>query len=120
QALVDVASDTGSNTIVVSAPEAVLSIVDALMATLDQQGAGAASEMRVFRLTKGDAGGVATAIRQALTVEPQGDPAPSVTPEPASNSVVMVGTTRQIEKAAKLIEQLDAAVDRGGVGIRTI
>src|SRR5262249_23693328 len=51
-ALVDVAADSGSNTIVISAPESVLSIADALMNTLDQQGGGATSEMRVFRLTK--------------------------------------------------------------------
>ena len=119
-ALVDVSADAGSNTIVVSAPESVLTIADALMSTLDQQGSGSASEMRVFRLTKGQADTVAKAISTALAADPQGDPVPTVTPEPASNSVVIVGTTRQLEKAQKLIEQLDAVVDRGGVGLKTI
>lgn len=118
--LVDVAADAGSNTIVVSAPENVLVITDALMSTLDQQAGGGASEMRVFRLTRGDAASAAKAITASLAADPTGEPAPSITAEPASNSIVIVGTTRQLEKAGKLVEELDATVEKGGVGIRTV
>jgi type II secretion system protein D len=117
--LVDVVSDAGSNTIMISAPEQTLAIADALIQTIDQQGGGLA-ELRVFRLTKGDSAGVARAISASLAAEASGDTAPTITPEPASNSIVIVGTARQLERAGKLIEQLDAKVDSGGVGVRTI
>lgn len=118
--LVDVGADNGSNTLVISAPESVLVVADALIQTLDQQGVSSATELRVFRLERGDATTASAAINKALAADTTGDPAPSVTPEPASNSVVIVGTTRQIQKAEKLIEQLDASTHKNGVGARTI
>lgn len=120
QSLVEVAADAASNTIVVSAPENVLLIADAMMETLDQQAGSGATEMRVIRLTRGDAASAAKAIQSSLSADPAGEPAPTVTAEPSSNSVVIVGTSRQIEKAAKLVDQLDATVEKNGVGIRTI
>lgn len=119
-AAVEVAADSGSNTIVVSAPEGVMTIAEALVNTLDQQAAGGGAELRVFRLKRGEAASVAKTISQTLAAEGAGDPAATVTPEPASNSVVVVGTGRQLDKAGKLVEQLDATTDVGGVGVRTI
>ncbi len=118
--LVDVAAESTSNTLVVSAPESVLTVCDALIQTLDAQGIASATELRVFRLERGDAAGAAAAISKTLAAEGTGEPAPTVTPEAASNSIVMVGTRGQIEKAQKLIEQLDAATQKDGVGARTI
>lgn len=118
--LVDVTAESSSNTLVVSAPESVLTICDALIQTLDSQGVAGATELRVFRLERGDAASTATAITRTLSAENPGEPAPTVTPEAASNSIVMVGTRVQIEKAQKLVEQLDAATQKDGVGARTI
>jgi type II secretion system protein D len=118
--LVDVAGESASNTLIVSAPESVLTVCDALIQTLDSQGVASATEMRVFRLERGDAAGAAGAISKALAADAAGDPAPTVTPEVSSNSIVMVGTRGQIEKAQKLIEQLDAVTQKNGVGARTI
>lgn len=118
--LVDVAAESTSNTLVVSAPEAVLTVCDALIQTLDQQGVASATELRVFKLERGDATSTATAIGRTLAAESPGEPSPTVTPEPASNAIVMVGTRSQIEKAQKLIEQLDKATTKDGVGARTL
>jgi type II secretion system protein D len=120
ETLIDVSADTASNTLIISAPEGVLSIADALVTTLDQQSVAGGTELRVFRLSRGDSASVAKAVTASLAAENQGEPAASVTAEPTSNSIVMVGTQRQIEKAAALIEQLDVQVDVGGVGVRTV
>lgn len=120
EALVDVSADTGSNTLVISAPEDALLIADALIATLDQQGAATAAEMRVFRLTKADAKSVADTIAKTLAAEEAAAPPAAVSAEPSSNSVVIVGTTRQIERAATLIKELDARGAAGGLGVRTV
>lgn len=117
--LVDVAADPASNTLIVSAPENVLVIADALMQTMDQQAAGGGAEMRVFRLTRGDAASAAKAIQASLAADAGGEPV-SVNAEPASNSIVVVGSAAQLDRAGKLIEQLDASVERGGLGVRTV
>lgn len=118
--LVEVSAEPASNTLIVSAPQSVLGVADALIATLDQTSPQGTNELRVFRLRKGEAASVARALSQALMADTPGEPPPTVTPEPASNSIVIVAPQRTIEKAAKLIEQLDASADSAGLGVRTI
>ncbi|MFN0132321.1 MAG: secretin N-terminal domain-containing protein [Phycisphaerales bacterium] len=125
EALVDVSADVGSNTLVVSAPEDALLIADALINSLDQQANATATELRVFRLTKADAASVAATISKALAAEAAAggggaDQSPSVSAEPSSNSVVVLGTSKQIERAAALVKELDARGAADGVGVRTI
>ncbi|GJQ30308.1 MAG: hypothetical protein HBSAPP03_21920 [Phycisphaerae bacterium] len=119
--LVEVTADAASNTLIVSAPSAVLTIADGVVRALDQQSVSSAVEVRVFRLSKGEAPSVATAMVSALKAQDRpGTTAATVTPEPASNTVVVVGTAEQLERAAKLVESMDAAVDRDGMGVKTI
>ncbi|MDX2132575.1 MAG: secretin N-terminal domain-containing protein [Planctomycetota bacterium] len=119
--LVEVASDASSNTIIVSAPAPVLAVADGIIKALDQQSVASATEVRVFRLQKGDASGVAGALTTALKAQDKPGASPAtVSAEPASNTVVVVGTSEQLDHAAKLVEQLDASVDREGLGVRSI
>lgn len=118
---VEVTSDTGSNTLVVSAPREIMSVADGIVRALDQQSSSSTLEVRVFRLSKGEAASIAGALRGTLPAQdkPGTNPA-TITPEPASNTVVIVGTAEQLDRAAKLIENLDQSVDREGMGVRTI
>lgn len=119
--IVEVTPDPASNTLIVSAPTAVLSIADGIVRALDQQSVSSAIEVRVYRLSKGEAGSVATAMVSALKAQDRPGSTPAtVTPEPASNTVVVVGTAEQLERAGKLVESMDAAVDRDGMGVKTI
>lgn len=118
---VEVTSDAGSNTLVISAPREIMSVADGIVRALDQQSTSSTLEVRVFRLSKGEAASIAGALRGSLPAQdkPGTNPA-TITPEPASNTVVIVGTSEQLDRAAKLIENLDQAVDREGMGVRTI
>jgi type II secretion system protein D len=119
--IVEVTADGPSNTLIVSAPREVISIADGLVRALDQQSVASAVEVRVFRLTKGEAASVANAVRSAVTAQDKPGAAPAtVTAEPASNTLVVVGTAEQLERAGALVENLDQAVDREGMGVRTI
>ncbi len=119
--LVEVTPDAASNTLIVSAPAPILTIADGIIRALDQQSVATGTEVRVFRLQKGEAASVATALGAALRAkDAPGAPSATVTPEPASNTIVVVGTQAQIDHAATLVEQLDASVDREGMGVRTI
>jgi len=119
--LVEVTPEPASNTIIVSAPAQVLAIADGIIKALDQQSVASATEVRVFRLTKGEAAGVSNAVTSALKAQDKPGATPAaVTPEPASNTIVIVGTSEQLERAAKLVEEMDTSVDREGLGVKTI
>lgn len=121
QRLVEVSADTASNTLIVNAPREVIVIADGMVKALDQQSVSSAVEVRVFRLTKGECTGVAQALGTSLKAQDVAGAQPAtISAEPASNTVVIVGTREQIDRAGKLIEQLDAAVDRDGMGVKTI
>ncbi|MCE7973010.1 MAG: hypothetical protein DYG92_01605 [Leptolyngbya sp. PLA1] len=118
---VEVTSDTGSNTLVISAPREIMSVADGIVRALDQQSTSSTLEVRVFRLSKGEAASIAGALRGTLPAQDKPGATPAtITPEPASNTVVIVGTSEQLDRAAKLIENLDQSVDREGMGVRTI
>ncbi|MCX5691624.1 MAG: hypothetical protein NTV94_17840, partial [Planctomycetota bacterium] len=119
--LVEVSSDMASNTLIVSAPREALAIADGIIKSLDADSVATATEMRVFRLGKGKAETAALTIRQTIKAQAApGEPEATITPEPASNTITVVGTTEQIERAEKLIESLDVAVDTEGMGVKTI
>src|SRR5439155_1863854 len=109
------------NTLIINAPREVLAIADGLVKALDQQSVASAVEVRVFRLGKGDAGTVAPAVATAVKAQGvAGEPAATITPEPGSNTIVVVGTSAQVERAGKLIETMDTSVDKEGLGVKTI
>jgi type II secretion system protein D len=119
--IVEVTSDAASNTLIVNAPRAVIAVADGLVQALDQKSAATGVEVRVFRLGKGDAATVGPAVAAAVRAQTvPGEPAVTVTPEPGSNTIVVVGTAAQIQKAAELIESMDTTADKDGVGVKTI
>ncbi|HYE60488.1 MAG TPA: secretin N-terminal domain-containing protein [Phycisphaerales bacterium] len=119
--VVEVTGDAPSNTLIVNAPRNVIAIADGLVKALDQQAAATAVEVRVFRLGKGVSTTVGPAVASAIQAQAvPGEPAVSVTPEAVSNTLVIVGTSAQLEKAAKLIEEMDTTADKDGVGVKTI
>jgi len=119
--VVEVTGDAPSNTLIVNAPRAVIAIADGLVKALDQQSTATAVEVRVFRLGNGIAATVGPAVASAIQAQAvPGEPAISVTPEPTSNTIVIVGTSAQLERAAELIETMDMTADKDGVGVKTI
>ncbi|MFA6044387.1 MAG: secretin N-terminal domain-containing protein, partial [Phycisphaerales bacterium] len=119
--LVEVAADAASNTLVVNAPRETIAVCDGIIRALDQGAVASATEVRVYRLQKGEAGSVATALGAALKAQDKpGDTAATITPEPASNTIVIVGSQAQLDRAATLVEQLDASVEKDGMGVKTI
>ncbi|MBS0196736.1 MAG: hypothetical protein JSR77_08260 [Planctomycetes bacterium] len=119
--LVEVTADAASNTLIVSAPREIIAIADGVIKSLDADSIATATEVRVFRLGKGSAETSAKAVAAAIKAQASpGEPDATVTPEPASNTIVVVGTTAQLERAAKLIESLDVAVDKEGMGVKSI
>lgn len=119
--LLEVSADAASNTLIVQAPRELIIIGEGVITALDQQSVATAVEVRVFRLVKGQAVTVAPALTQSVNAQngPAETPA-TITPEPGSNSLVVVGTSPQLQRAAKLIEQMDVSVDPEGLGVRSI
>ncbi len=119
--LLEVSADAASNTLIVSSPRELIAIAEGVISTLDQQSVATAVEVRVFRLTKGQAATIAPALTQSVNAQNvPGETAATITPEPGSNTIVIVGSSAQLARAAKLIEQMDVAVDPEGLGVRSI
>ncbi len=114
-------ADSKSNRLLVSVPTELVAMARELIQTLDQPGMAETVEVRVFSLQKGSAASVAAALKGGLegAVKP-GEPKPSVTAEPASNSVIVSGSPAQLARAAELIRPMDDSVEPAGVGVRTI
>lgn len=116
-----VRADAERNQLVISVPSTLAAIARELIGTFDEASNGVTGEVRVFRLAKGNAASVAEAIDKALKASAQpGEPAPSVTAEPSSNSIVVSASPAQIAAAATMIEEMDDAVEPAGMGVRTI
>jgi type II secretion system protein D len=114
------ASEQG-NRVLVSAPASLLPLAESLISTLDQPAGDGATDVRVFRFTRGDVDGAAAAVRSALdAVRIPGERAATVTPEPVSGTLVVAGTSTQLKRAELLVEQLDVVVEPDGLGVRTI
>ncbi len=115
-------ADRGSSRVIVSAPAALMAMAEQLITTLDRPSASGGVEIRVFTLSEGDAGSVAKALEQALSmgVSPA-EPRPSVSAEVRSNSVVVAGSRQRVEMAAGLIASMDSvAMETSEIGVRTI
>ncbi|MCB9836477.1 MAG: hypothetical protein H6808_07130 [Phycisphaera sp.] len=114
-------AEPGTNRILMVAPAPLEALAVELIASLDRSDASTAKDTRVYNLRQGDAKSVASAVSASLAAagKPGQSPA-SVSAEPVSNSVVVVGDTEQIDLAESLIENMDEAVDTDGVSVRTI
>lgn len=118
---VSVQPEATTNRLIVSVPSVLMPLAEELVSTLDQPRQGGTVEVRVFRLTKGNAESAAAALTQALkaSVGP-GETAPIVTAEPSSNTVVIAATGEKLAQAAELIESMDESVEPAGMGVRTV
>lgn len=117
-----VQADAMANRVLVSVPGPLMGMATELIETLDQPRGDSAVEVRVFRLTRGDAASAANALRETLGKGvPPGEPAPIITAEPGSNTVVVAATSARLATAGALIESMDElAVEPASVGVRTI
>jgi type II secretion system protein D len=117
-----VAADPATNTVLISGAESVQKAAETLITQLDEAGAaGGQPEVGVFRLETGDAASVATSLGTALASGTlPGEPKPSVTAEPASNTVVITASRRQLDEAAKFVETMDKMAKPDMLSVRTI
>jgi len=115
-------ADEGTNRLLVSVPGKLMAMASDLIETLDQPRGVAAVEVRVFRLTKGDAESAAEALRETLGAGlPAGEPEPRISAETNSNSVIVAASSERLAKAGELIEAMDEiAVEPSEIGVRTI
>ncbi|MFM7259431.1 MAG: secretin N-terminal domain-containing protein, partial [bacterium] len=116
--VLDVAADRRSNALIMSAPDALIPVVEELVRQLDDSGAdGSASAgsmepvVRVRPLSYADATQVSTSLSQALaaatnpkTREPL---AVKVIPAAGANALLLVGSASDLDEAEKLVAPLD-------------
>ena len=129
----DVAADRRSNTIIVSAPDVLMPVAEALIAQLDAP-AGASSDgstgsafdeasVRVRPLQYADAAGIAASLTQALAsaINPATGEVVSVKVMAASgaNALLLVGRASDLEIAEKLIKELDSSPNLDAVDAKT-
>ncbi|MFK7958880.1 MAG: secretin N-terminal domain-containing protein, partial [Phycisphaerales bacterium] len=118
-----VTADPTGGRVLVSAPDELAAMARELIAQLDVGGGRAAMDVRVFSLGEADATGVADALQAALTAEaasrPAG-PAPTVSAEPSSNSVIVTATAEQLDRVEQLVAGMDEAGGPDRQRVRTV
>ncbi|MCH8006329.1 MAG: hypothetical protein IH888_08880, partial [Planctomycetes bacterium] len=119
-----ISADRKTNTLIISAPQAIMSVADSLVTELDHPRAAVdVLDIRIFQLTQADAASVATAVRTALEAQTEAEgltERPIITPEPSSNSVVVTATPQQMQRIEALIGSLDGALPAGQLQVRTV
>lgn len=107
--LLEVASDATSNTLIISAPEALQDAAKQLIEVLDTEAAALGrSTVRVVPLTYAEANQVAQTLNQALpTMDlPSGEKV-SILAAASSNALLLAGADADLKKVESLIEPLD-------------
>ncbi len=108
ESLLDVSADRGSNTLIISAPEAIQAIATELIEALDTDGPGAASAtVRVVPLSFVSGPDVARALTSAASGMdlPAGGPVSVVAA--GAGAVLVTGLPSDVEAVAALVEPLD-------------
>ena len=108
ESLLDVSADRGSNTLIISAPEAIQAIATELIEALDTDGPGAASAtVRVVPLSFVSGQDVARALTTAASGMdlPAGGPVSIVAA--GAGAVLVTGLPSDVEAVAALVEPLD-------------
>ncbi len=115
-------ADAQTNRLIISAPTVLMPVAHEIIAALDRQTEGtSAIDVRVIRLTKGDAASAANAVRTALDAAAKpGERRPTVSAETSSNSIVVSGSSERIAQAEALVREMDASIEPSGVGVRTL
>ncbi len=122
--LLHLSADRKTNTLILSAPAAILPVADALVSELDHPRAAVeAVDVRIFQLAQADAAQVANALREAVRTraEAEGDVSPvTIAAEPSSNSIVVTAIPAQVERIGTMIESLDGAPPADQIQVRTV
>ena len=115
-------ADEGTNRLLVSVPGTLMAMASDLIETIDQPRGESAVEVRVFRLTKGDAESAAAALRETLSAGlPAGEAEPRISAETNSNSVVIAASSERLARAGELIEAMDEiSAEPSEIGVRTV
>lgn len=113
QSLLNVTADRKTNTLIISAPEAVMPAAEQLIKQLDGGTASIGDPVvRVKPLTFADAAGVSSSLGTAIagmTSKTTGEPvAVKLIPAPGSNALILVGLEADLAEVEALIEPLDA------------
>lgn len=111
--LLEVTAENKTNTLIISAPESLMPIVEQLIEQLDDGAARLADPViRIVPLTFAEAAAVVqtltTALPQMMSPATHEPLDVRVIPSPASNALVMIGQAVDLDEAAKLVEPLDA------------
>lgn len=111
-----VAPDAATGRVVVSGPELLVERARVIVASLDRPRGGEDRETAVIALAEGRAETVAAAV-----VESFGDGrGPTLSVEPTSNSIVVVGTPDEVRRVRQLASEMDSSAEPDGVAVRTI
>lgn len=115
-------AEAGTNRLIISAPTVLMPVAREMVAVFDRQSeSGASVDVRVIRMSRGNAGATANAVRAALEGSARpGERRPTVAAEPASNSIVVSGSSERIAQAEALVREMDASIEPSGIGVRTL
>ncbi|HRQ75801.1 MAG TPA: secretin N-terminal domain-containing protein [Phycisphaerales bacterium] len=140
-ALLNISADRDTNTLILSAPAAVMQMAEELIRQLDESmsfsadggashHAGGAMDVRIFQLTQSQAANVANAVRTAIDARAaQGPPVPpafaaarrvTIVAEPTSNSIIVTAPGDRMAEVESLIKPLDQGVSIDQPQVRTV
>ncbi|MCC6659275.1 MAG: hypothetical protein IT437_00140 [Phycisphaerales bacterium] len=110
RSLLDVAAEPATNTLLISAPESLMPVVEELIRTLDTESAEIGrAVIRVVPLNFAEAPQVAQALNSSLpTVELPSGGRVTVIPAGGANALMLSGAEADLKKVGELIAALDA------------
>lgn len=107
--------------VLVAAPVAQLPLIEQAIREFDQSIERTNIQVQVFRIVRGDANSIASAIRAAIApLARPGDTPASVTAEAGSNSIVVAAGVDAMAKARELVESMDEMGKPDRVGVRSM
>ncbi len=122
--LLAISADRKTNTLIVSAPTAIMPVAESIVSELDHPRAEVdVLDVRIFPLARAQAAAVADAVRTAVTAQAASEgiePPMTIAAEPSSNSVVVTAPPLQMQRAEALIASLDGAIPAEQVQVRTV
>ncbi|MEE2908342.1 MAG: secretin N-terminal domain-containing protein [Planctomycetota bacterium] len=123
ETLLNVSSDEKTNTLIISAPTALMSVAESLITQLDTPAAARSIDVQVLTLSKADAGSVASTLQESINVSSRlrpGEPQASVKAQPSGNSIIVTGTPEQIEELRTVVARLDDGLASDQPQVRTV
>jgi len=122
QSLLDVAADSATNSLIISAPESIQVVAEELVKALDTTAAEVGRPViRVVPLTYAEASQTAANLNQALpTMELPSGGSVSIMPIAGSNALMLSGAEADLNKVEELLKTLDVRpMTEGAVGVET-